>query len=153
MGRVEVNDNASELSDLEVGSSTQSASPDTISFRTRYGLVRPKAYIFGEVGEYCDKELDILKLQDILSLVIYGPYCAHVDVALVFRVNSPGLPSSKFTFRLAEKITENSVITVSLGRVPRFSFSPVCHSLLYGFASPKSKFGREETANMFLISC
>ncbi|GKE49045.1 hypothetical protein Tco_1480303 [Tanacetum coccineum] len=135
MGRVEVNDNASELSDLEVGSSTQSASPDTISFRTRYGLVRPKAYIFGEVGEYCDKELDIVEV----------------------KVNSPGLPSNKFTFRLAEKITENSVITVSLVRVPRFSFSPVCHSLLYGFASPKSKFGREETANrvmnMFLISC
>ncbi|KAL6502436.1 hypothetical protein OROHE_024441 [Orobanche hederae] len=71
-----------------------------------------------------------LKLQDILSLVSNGPFCGHVDGALVFRVNSPGPASSKFTFRIAAKITENSVITVSLGRVPRLGFSPVNKSLL-----------------------
>lgn len=60
-----------------------------------------------------------LKLQDILSLVSNGPFCGHVDGALVFRVNSPGTASGKFTFRIAARVTENSVITVSLGRVPR----------------------------------
>ncbi|GJS92966.1 gypsy type transposase [Tanacetum coccineum] len=57
--------------------------------------------------------------------IIYGPYCAHVDGALVFRVNSPGAPSSKFTFRLADRITENSVLIVSLGRVPRLDRSGI----------------------------
>ncbi|KAI3448215.1 hypothetical protein Pfo_004880 [Paulownia fortunei] len=71
-----------------------------------------------------------LKLQDILSLVSNGPFCGHVDGALVFRVNSPGPASSKFTFRIAARITENSVITVSLGRVPRLGFSPANESLL-----------------------
>ncbi|XP_051132500.1 uncharacterized protein LOC127252388 [Andrographis paniculata] len=71
-----------------------------------------------------------LKLQDILSLVSNGPFCGYVDGALVFRVNSPGPASSKFTFRIAARITEHSVITVSLGRVPRLGFSPVNESLL-----------------------
>ncbi|XP_058771696.1 uncharacterized protein LOC131645057 [Vicia villosa] len=71
-----------------------------------------------------------LKLQDILSLISNGPFCAHVDGALVFRVNSPGPPSSDFTFRLAARVTENSVITVSLGRVPRLGFSRMGESLL-----------------------
>ncbi|KAK8616268.1 hypothetical protein V6N13_017824 [Hibiscus sabdariffa] len=71
-----------------------------------------------------------LKLQDILSLVSNGPFCGHVDGALVFRVNSPGPPASNFTFRLAARVTENSVITISLGRVPRLGFSPVGQSLL-----------------------
>ncbi|KAL1336160.1 hypothetical protein HN51_030576 [Arachis hypogaea] len=71
-----------------------------------------------------------LKLQDILSLVSNGPFCAHVDGALVFRVNSPGPPSSDFTFRLSARITKKSVITVSLGRVPRLGFSRMGESLL-----------------------
>ncbi|KAK9286178.1 hypothetical protein L1049_014561 [Liquidambar formosana] len=71
-----------------------------------------------------------LKLQDILSLVSNGPFCGHVDGALVFRVNSPGPASSNFTFRIAARVTENSVITVSLGRVPRLGFSPMGQSLL-----------------------
>ncbi|KAL7119241.1 hypothetical protein ACP275_02G051600 [Erythranthe tilingii] len=71
-----------------------------------------------------------LKLQDILSLVSNGPFCGYVDGALVFRVNSAGPASSKFTFRIAARVTENSVITVSLGRVPRLGFSPANESLL-----------------------
>ncbi|GFP99438.1 hypothetical protein PHJA_002087900 [Phtheirospermum japonicum] len=71
-----------------------------------------------------------LKLQDILSLVSNGPFCGHVDGALVFRVNSPGPASSKFTFKIAARITEKSVITVSLGRVPRLGFSPANVSFL-----------------------
>lgn len=71
-----------------------------------------------------------LRLQDILSLVSNGPFCAHVDGALVFRVNSPGPAASKFTLRLAARVTENSVITMSLGRVPRLGFSPTGQSLL-----------------------
>lgn len=71
-----------------------------------------------------------LKLQDILSLVSNGPFCGYVDGALVFRVNSHGPPASNFTFRIAARVTENSVITVSLGRVPRLGFSPTSQSLL-----------------------
>lgn len=71
-----------------------------------------------------------LKLQDILSLVSNGPFCGHVSEALVFRVNSPGPSSSEFTFRIAARVTENSVITVSLGRVPRLGFSQISQSLL-----------------------
>ncbi|XP_009769459.1 uncharacterized protein [Nicotiana sylvestris] len=71
-----------------------------------------------------------LNLQDILSLVSNGPFCGHVNGALIFRVNSPGLASSNFTFRIAARVTENLVITVSLGRVPRLCFSPGNESLL-----------------------
>lgn len=79
-----------------------------------------------------------LNLQDILSLVSNGLYCGHVDGALVFRVNSTGPASSKFTFRLAARITENSVISVSLGRVPRLGFSPAGQSLLSEIPSVES---------------
>ncbi|XP_059653160.1 uncharacterized protein LOC132300191 [Cornus florida] len=79
-----------------------------------------------------------LKLQDILSLVSNGPFCGHVDGALVFRVNSPGPPSSNYTFRIAARVTENSVITVSLGRVPRLGFSPIGQSLLSEIPSVES---------------
>ncbi|WOL15347.1 hypothetical protein Cni_G24128 [Canna indica] len=71
-----------------------------------------------------------LKLQDILTLVSNGPFCGHVDGALVFRVNSPGPATSSCTLRLAARVTESSVITVSLGRVPRLGFSPTGQSLL-----------------------
>lgn len=71
-----------------------------------------------------------LKLHDILSLVTSGPFCENVDGALVFRVNSPGPTVSKFTQRLAARISENTVITVSLGKVPRLGFSPTGQSLL-----------------------
>ncbi|KAE8687710.1 oligopeptide transporter 4-like [Hibiscus syriacus] len=83
-----------------------------------------------------------LKLQDILSLVSNGPFCGHVDGALVFRVNSPGPASSSFTFRIAARITENSVITVSLGRVPRLGFSPVSQSLLSQIPSVENSSNR-----------
>ncbi|MQL73866.1 hypothetical protein Taro_006192 [Colocasia esculenta] len=63
------------------------------------------------------------KLHEILALVSNGPYCGLVDQALVFRVNSPGPAASDFTIRLAVRVTENSVITVSLGRIPRMGFS------------------------------
>ncbi|KAG9440095.1 hypothetical protein H6P81_020260 [Aristolochia fimbriata] len=79
-----------------------------------------------------------LKLQDILTLISNGPFCGHVDGALVFRVNSPGPASSKFTIRLAARVTENSVITVSLGRVPRLGFSPTGQSLLSEIPSVES---------------
>ncbi|XP_068668998.1 uncharacterized protein [Aristolochia californica] len=79
-----------------------------------------------------------LKLQDILTLISNGPFCGHVDGALVFRVNSTGPASSKFTIRLAARITESSVITVSLGRVPRLEFSPTGQSLLSEIPSVES---------------
>lgn len=71
-----------------------------------------------------------LNLHDILSLVSSGPFCGIVQGALVFRVNSPGPTVSKFTQRLAARISENTVITVSLGKVPRLGFSPTGQSLL-----------------------
>ncbi|XP_042494444.1 zinc transport protein ZntB-like [Macadamia integrifolia] len=86
-----------------------------------------------------------LKLQDILSLVSNGPFCGHVDGALVFRVNSPGTTSSDFTLRIAARLTENSLITVSLGRVPRLGFSPMGQSLLSEIPSVESpSFARAE---------
>ncbi|XP_010906942.1 uncharacterized protein [Elaeis guineensis] len=79
-----------------------------------------------------------LKLQDILTLVSNGPFCGHVNGALVFRVNSPGPAASNFTLRLAARLTENSVITVSLGRVPRLGFSQTERSLLSEIPSVES---------------
>ncbi|KAL8097412.1 uncharacterized protein LOC141684787 [Apium graveolens] len=79
-----------------------------------------------------------LKLQDILSLLSNGPFCGYVDGALVFRVNSPAPASSQYTFKIAARVTESSVITVSLGRIPRLGFSPVGQSLLLDVPSVES---------------
>ncbi|CAN1302799.1 Zinc transport protein ZntB [Linum perenne] len=84
-----------------------------------------------------------LKLQDILALVSNGPFCGYVDGVLVFRVNSPGPPSSNFTFRLAARVTENSVITVSLGHIPRVGFSPTSQSLLSEIPLVESPYGKK----------
>ncbi|XP_050210964.1 uncharacterized protein LOC126661191 [Mercurialis annua] len=95
-----------------------------------------------------------LKLQDILTLVSNGPYCGFVDGALVFRVNSPGPPSSDYTFRLAARVTENSIITVSLGRVPRLGFSPIGQSLLSEIPSvetPSYNGGEQKEQRGFVI--
>ncbi|KAF9609648.1 hypothetical protein IFM89_017827 [Coptis chinensis] len=95
-----------------------------------------------------------LKLQDILSLVSNGPFCGHVDGALVFRVNSPGPAHSDFTIRIAARITENSVITVSLGRVARLGFSPTGQSLLSevpSVESPSVAGGQENDENSIVI--
>jgi len=164
-----------EADETEGESSSNVRNDDLPPLRSHYpGLLRLKAYIFDGLGDYYNKEWDLLegngkefcwyhveipkgnqklsqsaqylidvlcpplKLQDILSLISNGPYCGHVDGALVFRVNSPGPPSSKFTFRLAARVTENSVITVSLGRVPRLGFSPVGQSLLSEIPSVES---------------
>ncbi|KAJ7541389.1 hypothetical protein O6H91_10G057300 [Diphasiastrum complanatum] len=66
-----------------------------------------------------------LKLQDILSLVSNGPFCGYIDGALIFRVNSAGPTSSRSTHRISARITQNMMITVSLGRVPRLEFATV----------------------------
>ena len=79
-----------------------------------------------------------LKLQDILSLVSSGPFCGNVDGALLFRVNSPGPTVNKFTQRLSSRISENTVIIVSLGKVPRLGFSPMGQSLLSEIPSVES---------------
>ncbi|XP_020109329.1 uncharacterized protein LOC109724814 [Ananas comosus] len=90
-----------------------------------------------------------LKLQEILALASNGPYCGLVDGALVFRVNSPGPATSPFTLRLAARVTESSLITVSLGRVPRLGFAPAGQSLLseipsVGFAAAAAVAAPEE---------
>lgn len=64
-----------------------------------------------------------LKLQDILALASNGPFCGYVDGALIFRANSAGPTTSEYTQKLAGRVTEDSVITVSLGRIPRLEFS------------------------------
>ncbi|KAL9415441.1 hypothetical protein AB3S75_043683 [Citrus x aurantiifolia] len=92
-----------------------------------------------------------LKLQDILSLVSNGPFCGYVDGALVFRVNSPGPASSNFTFRIAARITDNSVITVSLGRVPRLGFSPIGQSLLSEIPSVENHRGEPKEGSGIVI--
>ncbi|KAG6547429.1 hypothetical protein Mapa_010877 [Marchantia paleacea] len=66
-----------------------------------------------------------LKLQEILALVSNGPYCGSIDGALVFRVNSAGPTTSQFTHKIAALVTDDRVISVSLGRIPRLEFSSV----------------------------
>ena len=93
-----------------------------------------------------------LKLQDILSPVSSGPFCGNVDGALMFRVNSPGPTVSKCTQRLASRISENTVITVSLGKVPRMGFSLIGHSVLSEIPnvetpSSQSHYGGKEENN------
>jgi hypothetical protein len=63
-----------------------------------------------------------LKLQDILALASNGPFCGSVDGALIFRTNSAGPASSEYTQKLSARITHDSLITVSLGRIPRLEF-------------------------------
>lgn len=95
-----------------------------------------------------------LKLQDILSLVSNGSFCGYVDGALVFRVNSPGPASSAYISRLAARITENSVITVSLGRVPRLGFSQIGQSLLSEIPvveTPRYRNGQQREEGGFVI--
>ncbi|KAK2988959.1 hypothetical protein RJ640_000759 [Escallonia rubra] len=71
-----------------------------------------------------------LKHQEILPLVSNGPYCGHVDGALLFRANSLGPASSEFTFRIAARVAEHSVISVSLGAMPKLGLRPVDESLM-----------------------
>jgi hypothetical protein len=64
-----------------------------------------------------------LKLQEILALAGNGPFCGSIEGALVFRVNSAGPTLSKFTHKIAALVTDDRVISVSLGRIPRLDFS------------------------------
>nr|CAD1832054.1 unnamed protein product [Ananas comosus var. bracteatus] len=61
----------------------------------------------------------------------------------------PGPATSPFTLRLAARVTESSLITVSLGRVPRLGFAPAGQSLLseipsVGFAAAAAVAAPEE---------
>jgi hypothetical protein len=79
-----------------------------------------------------------LTLQEILALVGSGPHCGGVGVssdgagggALVLRVSAPGPLGSAYAIRLAARVTETSVITVSVGSVPRLAFGTTQASLL-----------------------
>ncbi|CAO2210238.1 unnamed protein product [Urochloa humidicola] len=81
-----------------------------------------------------------LTLQEILAFVATGPHCASSSVsgvsgggggALLLRVSSPGpVGSSACALRLAARVTESSVITVSVGGVPRLAFGTTQASLL-----------------------
>ncbi|KAL5229780.1 hypothetical protein ABZP36_028556 [Zizania latifolia] len=73
-----------------------------------------------------------LTLQEILAFVATGPHCGVVDggSALLLRVSSPGPLGSAFALRLAARVTDNSVVTVSVGSVPRLAFGTTQASLL-----------------------
>ncbi|KAG8086712.1 hypothetical protein GUJ93_ZPchr0010g10213 [Zizania palustris] len=73
-----------------------------------------------------------LTLQEILAFVATGPHCGVVDGggALLLRVSSPGPLGSAFALRLAARVTDNSVVTVSVGSVPRLAFGTTQASLL-----------------------
>uniref|UniRef100_A0A3B6TS74 Magnesium transporter n=1 Tax=Triticum aestivum TaxID=4565 RepID=A0A3B6TS74_WHEAT len=75
-----------------------------------------------------------LTLQEILALVGNGPHCGGVadggGGALVLRVSAPGPLGSAFAIRLAARVTESSVVTVSVGAVPRLAFGTTQASLL-----------------------
>ena len=75
-----------------------------------------------------------LTLQEILALVGSGPHCGGVSDggggALVLRVSAPGPLGSAYAIRLAARVTETSVVTVSVGGVPRLAFGTTQASLL-----------------------
>uniref|UniRef100_A0A0D9X429 Magnesium transporter n=1 Tax=Leersia perrieri TaxID=77586 RepID=A0A0D9X429_9ORYZ len=76
-----------------------------------------------------------LTLQEILAFVATGPHCGVVDAAggggaLILRVSSPGSVASGFALRLAARVTESSVVTVSVGGVPRLAFGATQASIL-----------------------
>ncbi|MCO5577283.1 hypothetical protein L7F22_031110 [Adiantum nelumboides] len=64
-----------------------------------------------------------LKLQDILALASNGPFCGIVEGAIIFRANSSGPTTSQYTQKLAGRVTQNIVISVTLGRITRLEFS------------------------------
>ncbi|XP_068319722.1 uncharacterized protein [Pyrus communis] len=107
------------------------------SYQSHFGgMVRKKAYIFDGSGKFYNKEWDLTEGRG-------NEFCwYHVELPKghqkLSQVNSPDPPSSDFTFRIIARITENSVITVSLGRVPRLGFSPVGQSLLSEIPSMES---------------
>ncbi|GAB2217919.1 hypothetical protein Droror1_Dr00001133 [Drosera rotundifolia] len=65
----------------------------------------------------------LLKPRDILSLIKSGRFCGHVDDAVIFRVTSADPASTSFTFKLAVRVTGNSVISVSQDPVLGRGFS------------------------------
>ncbi|KAL6659507.1 hypothetical protein ACP70R_003547 [Stipagrostis hirtigluma subsp. patula] len=72
-----------------------------------------------------------LTLQEILAFVATGPHCAaDGGGALLLRVSSPGPVGSAYALRLAARVTESSVVTVSVGGVPRLAFGATQESLL-----------------------
>ncbi|XP_066326125.1 uncharacterized protein [Miscanthus floridulus] len=79
-----------------------------------------------------------LTLQEILAFVATGPHCASSSSssgdggagALLLRVSSPGPVGSVYALRLAVRVTESSVVTVSVGGVPRLAFGTRQASLL-----------------------
>ncbi|TKW09155.1 hypothetical protein SEVIR_6G074700v4 [Setaria viridis] len=74
-----------------------------------------------------------LTLQEILAFVATGPHCASAaggGDALLLRVSSPGPVGSAYALRLAARVAETSVVTVSVGGVPRLAFGTTQASLL-----------------------
>ncbi|GJN12531.1 hypothetical protein PR202_ga30815 [Eleusine coracana subsp. coracana] len=76
-----------------------------------------------------------LTLQEILAFVATGPHCAAASSdggggALLLRVSSPGPAGSAYALRLAARVTDASVVTVSVGGVPRLAFGATQASLL-----------------------
>ncbi|KAF8712795.1 hypothetical protein HU200_028567 [Digitaria exilis] len=80
-----------------------------------------------------------LTLQEILAFVATGPHCSSSSAAasagagedaILLRVSSPGPVGSAYALRLAARVTESSVVTVSVGGVPRLAFGSTQASLL-----------------------
>ncbi|GJN39761.1 hypothetical protein PR202_gb28900 [Eleusine coracana subsp. coracana] len=73
-----------------------------------------------------------LTLHEILAFVATGPHCSVSSDggALLLRVSSPGPAGSAYALRLAARVTDASVVTVSVGGVPRLAFGATQASLL-----------------------
>ncbi|KAL6997829.1 hypothetical protein U1Q18_007954 [Sarracenia purpurea var. burkii] len=85
-----------------------------------YHMELPKAHLTFEQAE-CLLEGVLrppFRLDDIQSLVSYASSFRPEAGVLIFIVNSPGHGCCEFPFRIAMRITENSVITVSMNSVP-----------------------------------
>lgn len=122
---------SSKIWDLDAWQAQQRTENDT-SF-SWYHVELPRSYTSLAlaaqylIGALCPP----LKLQDILALASNGPFCGFVDGAIIFRANSSGPTTSESTQKLAGRMTKDSVITVSLGRIPRLEFSTLSNASFF----------------------
>ncbi|KAL6996178.1 hypothetical protein U1Q18_006312 [Sarracenia purpurea var. burkii] len=100
---------------------------DNVFYGAHFPSDGRRAYIFDGEGNCHNNEWVLVegvlrppfRLYDIQSLVSNAPFFRPEAGALIFIVNFPGHGSCEFPFRIAMRITENLVITVSLNGVPR----------------------------------
>eukprot|EP00850_Spirogloea_muscicola_P008569 SM000046S16350 [mRNA] locus=s46:15938:18961:- [translate_table: standard] len=64
-----------------------------------------------------------LKPRQVQTLVSDGPFCGTKDGALVLRISGAGNLASPFSLKLAARVTDRSIISLSYGPIPRLDFA------------------------------